>query len=70
MKRIIQNMSLCVLLALVMGACEEDATLVNPDVVHGKSTVAKEEVAETAFLWSTSSPKNGFIIYDYIERNR
>lgn len=49
MKRIIQNISLCVLLALVMGACEEDATLVNPDVVHGKSTVAKEEVAETAF---------------------
>ena len=67
MKRIIQNISLCVLLALVMGACEEDATLVNPDVVHGKSTVAKEEVAETAFLWSTSSPKNGFIIYDYID---
>ena len=28
MKRIIRNISSCVLLALVMGACEEDAALV------------------------------------------
>lgn len=34
MKRIIRNISLCVLLALVMGACEEDAALVAPNVAY------------------------------------
>ena len=50
MKRIIRNISSCVLLALVMGACEEDAALVSPNVAHDKSTVSPEEDGETAFL--------------------
>lgn len=38
MKRIIRNISLCALLAVAMGACEEEAALVNPSVAHDKST--------------------------------
>lgn len=34
MKRIIRNISLCALLAVAMGACEEEAALVNPSVAH------------------------------------
>ena len=45
MKRIIRNISLCALLAVAMGACEEEAALVNPSVAHDKSTQSPEEVA-------------------------
>lgn len=68
MKRIIRNISLCVLLALVMGACEEDAALVSPNVAHDKSTVSPEEVGETAFLQSASESGNKFIFLDFVEQ--
>ena len=48
MKRIIRNISLCALLAVAMGACEEEAALVNPSVAHDKSTQSPEEVVEAA----------------------
>lgn len=50
MKRIIRNISLCALLAVAMGACEEEAALVNPSVAHDKSTQSPEEVVEAASL--------------------
>ena len=68
MKRIIRNISLCVLLALVMGACEEDAALVAPNVAHDKSTVSPEEVGEAAFLQSASESGNKFIFLDFVEQ--
>lgn len=68
MKRIIRNISLCVLSAMLIGACEEDATLVNPDATHGKSTAAGEEVVETGFLQSTSELGNKFIFLDFVEQ--
>lgn len=68
MKRIIRNISSCVLLALVMGACEEDAALVSPNVAHDKSTVSPEEVGETAFLQSASESGNKFIFLDFVEQ--
>ena len=68
MKRIIRNISSCVLLALVMGACEEDAALVSPNVAHDKSTVSPEEVGETAFLQSASESGTKFIFLDFVEQ--
>lgn len=68
MKRIIQNISLCVLLALAMGACEEDAAIVAPNVTHDKSTVSPEEVAEAGALQSASEPGNKFIFLDFVEQ--
>ena len=56
MKRIIRNISLCALLAVAMGACEEEAALVNPSVAHDKSTQSPEEVVEAASLQSASAP--------------
>lgn len=57
MKRIIRNISLCALLAVAMGACEEEAALVNPSVAHDKSTQSPEEVVEAASLQSASAPE-------------
>ena len=62
MKRIIRNISSCVLLALVMGACEEDAALVSPiNWLVWKSAVSrmtpKDEGTEAALaLLATRKP--------------
>lgn len=68
MKRIIRNVSLCVLLAVLIGACEEDATLIDPNVEHGKSTVSPENVEQTAFLQSASEPGNKYIFLNFVEQ--
>lgn len=66
MKRIIRNISLCALLAVAMGACEEEAALVNPSVAHDKSTQSPEEVVEAASLQSASAPGSGLIFRDFV----
>lgn len=68
MKRIIRNVSLCVLLAVLIGACEEDATLIDPNVEHGKSTVSPENVEQMAFLQSVSEPGNKYIFLNFVEQ--
>lgn len=68
MKRIIRNVSLYVLLAVLIGACEEDATLIDPNVKHDKSTVSPENVEQTAFLQSVSEPGNKYIFLDFVEQ--
>lgn len=68
MKQIIRNVFLYMLLAMVTVACEEDAALIEPNVVHNKSTLTSETVAETAFLRSVSEPGNEFIFRDLVEQ--
>lgn len=68
MRQIIRNISLCMLLTMVVGACEEDAALIEPNVVHNKSTVSPETVAETGFLRSVSEPGNKSIFLDFVEQ--
>lgn len=68
MKRIIRNVSLCVLLAVLIGACEEDATLIDPNVKHDKSSVTPENVEQTAFLQSASEPGNKYIFLNFVEQ--
>ncbi len=48
MKRIIRNISLCALLAVAMGACEEEAALVQ--ALRMTNLQSPEEVVEAAFL--------------------
>lgn len=61
MKRIIRNTFFCVSLLLAGSACEEDATLVNPDISHEKSTISEENIASVGNLNSATYPGSMFV---------
>lgn len=64
MKRIVQYICTVTGLLFILAACQEDATLINPDVTHGKSTEGGETATNKGTLNSKACPESKIVFFN------